>query len=387
MRLIYILLFWGGLLLAAGVLAAIAVNFLSFPGRQLAPFPSPDIAEDLRRQNEQTYTSESKQMTTIGSIPYWDQEAAIASFKARPEMFDYITVFWYALRPDGSVAPYPYATVDQDLIDFAHSYGVKVLALVANLPGENEGDDSDWDASRVGRAIALPRNRTAHVEELAALGKAHNFDGIVIDYERLKPEQRDVFTEFIAELGSKLHQEGRILQVALHPRPAEAEKNPIFDNGYLAQDWAALARHADQLTIMTFEEHWSESEPGAAASIPWVYQQITYARQLIPADKLFLGTPLYGYDWGPKPLATGLTYAEVEKLISQHEAEIEWDSRSQSNFFTYEAEDGTHEIWFEDAMSFMARLRLYRDLGVRNMMFWRLGGEDHRVWQVLLIRH
>ncbi|MDE6245451.1 MAG: hypothetical protein K2M50_07330, partial [Treponemataceae bacterium] len=38
------------------------------------------------------------------------------------------------------------------------------------------------------------------------------------------------------------------------------------------------------------------------------------------------------------------------------------------------------DCWFEDTYSTVEKMRLYQDMDVKNIAFWRIGQEDPRVW-------
>lgn len=322
----------------------------------------------------------SSNRKALGWIPFWDQERAFSSFQKNSAAFSHISLFWYLLRSDGSVKKYIYAVENKNIIKYAHSRNVKVLALVANLPDEDEG--GDWDSSRVDKVIGNSTARKKHIAELVSLSKKHGFDGINIDYEAMKSYQKENFTLFIKELASTLHENGKILAVALHPK--NSEENPEYSNGSQAQDWKELGKYADQLHVMTYGENWNTSSAGPIASIPWVKSILIYAGKLIPKEKLFAGIPLYGYDWSNTPKANGLTYQEVQKLIRKHNPKVLFDKNSQSKHFGYRDNNGvSHTVWFEDKDTIQAKLRLIDNLGLSKTAFWRLGGEDPRVWTTL----
>ncbi|OGY25890.1 MAG: hypothetical protein A2Z11_04145 [Candidatus Woykebacteria bacterium RBG_16_43_9] len=315
----------------------------------------------------------------LGWIPFWDQDTAFATFKQNADLFTHVSLFWYLLRSDGSVKKYIYAQEDTSIINFARARGVKVLALVANLPDEDEG--GDWDAARVNKVISSEAARKKHVTDLVNLAKKHNFDGINIDYEALKGYQKTSFTLFIKDLANNLHQNGKILAVALHPKPRE--NDPAYSNGSQAQDWEKLAGYADQLHLMTYEQHWETSGPGPISAVPWVRSILDYAKKLIPSYKLFAGVPLYGYDWGGSAKAEGLTYQEVQNLIKRYKPKIVWDASAKTYHFSYIVGGISHAVWYEDDASFNAKMDLFNEISVPNVAFWRLGGEDTRVWSSL----
>ena len=313
-------------------------------------------------------------LSVFGSIPYWDQERAVAVFKEQVTTFDMISVFWYRLG-DGSIVPYNDAEEDQSIITYAHNNDVKVLALIANLP-----EEGDWDASLVNNVIDTDENRTAHVRDIVALLDKKGFDGVNIDYEFLKNRQRDDFSAFIQELADALTLRGKILAVAIH---AQEPGGPTR-----GQDLRALSA-ADILVFMTYNEHWEESEPGPIASVPWVRSILEHAESLgIDPQKIFLGMPLYGYDWARNSQgwdsAVGLEYEDVVRIANAHDADIVYDSVNASPRFSYTDPRGTyHEVWFENSRSFEAKLALAHEFNLGGIMFWRLGREDERIYDIL----
>lgn len=313
-------------------------------------------------------------------IPYWDQAAAVASYKKQAEQIDFIGVFWHALLRDGTIGKYPYAQVDRELIKYAQGQGTKVLAVIANLPTEDER--GDWDAARVELVIASPESRERHIADIVALVKEYNFDGVNIDYEALAGRQRDNFTRFIKELAAALHAENKILGVSLHAKFEEGNRG--YENGSQAQDWAALAQAADQLYVMTYEQHWETSGPGAIAGREWIQPILEFARQEIPQTKLFAGLPLYGYDWPPMGPAEGLTHEKVIARLRQYGAQPKWDAAAGEWYFFYNDEaGGRHEVWYQDAATVAAKVKIFEEQLIPNVALWRIGGEDPAIWQHL----
>lgn len=362
-RLTSLLIILGVVLLAVSSIKLILDELLLLPD---TPPPSPAY-----RPLEEVGGS------VLAWIPYWDQAAAAASLKNHADQIDFIGVFWYALLEDGTIGRYPYAKVDSELIRFAQERNIKVLAVVANLPTEDEG--GDWDSQRVELAISSPERRRQHVDEIMALVRVMGFDGVNIDYEALTVGQRDDFTRFITELAAALHAESKLLGVSLHPK--FEENNPSYSNGSQAQDYAALAEAADQLYVMTYEQHWETSGPGPIASIEWMRPILDFARRRIPQQKLFAGLPLYGYDWPPAGKAEGLTYQEALALKQRYKAEPTWDASAREWHFSYTDDAGeSREVWYQDAETIAAKRAVMKELLIPNAALWRIGSEDPAVW-------
>jgi len=310
-----------------------------------------------------------------GSIPYWDQRLAVRSFQDHVEQLDIVSLFWYFLTEDGFIRKYQYAQEDASIIRFAHENGVQVTAVITNLPEEA---GSSWDSDRVERVLVDRESRAKHIADITEKLESLGFDGVTIDYEGVVGGQRENFTLFIQELASALHRSNKLVGVALHPKTGEAS-----DRRYDFQDWISLAASADHLYIMSYGEHWDGGEPGPIASYGWVKQIVYYAKSMeVPKNKLFLGIPLYGYDWeAESDEAEGLSYSDVATLLARYSEEVEWDSNARSPHFHYESSGREHEVWFENAQSVGEKIRLADETDLAGIAFWRLGGEDPEIWE------
>lgn len=337
-----------------------------------------DLVQPVPDMPAPTVTRRLEPLKVRGSIPYWDQDRAFTSFQQNISQFSSVSLFWYYLSEEGDVVTYRYANEDRTIIDFAHANNVDVIAVITNLP---ESQGSTWDSRRVELVIKDRESRAHHIREIVTKLKEFGFDGVSIDYEEVDADQESNFTQFIAELSDSLHTEGLYVGVALHPKRGKPE-----DRRYAFQDWKKLALYADELYLMAYGEHWDEGGPGPIASFPWVADIVRYAVNLrLPPDKLFLGIPLYGYDWqdGSRNEATGLTDADIQKLLGEHAVSTQWDQSSRSPFFRYDTAGQLHEVWYENAQSVKGKISLAETAGFAGVTFWRLGGEDPNIWETL----
>lgn len=313
-------------------------------------------------------------MRVFASIPYWDQPRAIQVFKDNVELFDIVSVFWYQLTEEGMITKYRYAKEDSSFIEFAHQHDVKVLALVANLP-----EDDTWDPMRVDEVISDEGRRGQHIEDIVALVEEKDFDGVNIDYEFLRNRQESDFSTFIKDLANALHEKDKILAVAIH---AQLPEGPTR-----GQDMVAL-QTADILSFMTYDEHWDTSDPGPPASAQWVRDVLEYAVSLgVNPRKIFMGIPLYGYDWPRESddwgQAKGIEYDEVVRIANSYDVDITFDPLAKTSYFQYEKDGTEHYVWFDSVSSVEEKLKIAEEFGVGGVFFWRQGREDARIYDLL----
>ena len=104
--------------------------------------------------------------------------------------------------------------------------------------------------------------------------------------------------------------------------------------------------------------------------------QMLSALTQMDAAKILLGFPNYAYDW-TLPFTAGATRAQsigneaAPLLAAQYGAEIQFDTQSQTPYFTYLDEAGQpHEVWFEDARSAQAKFALLPEYGLLGLGYW-----------------
>lgn len=314
----------------------------------------------------------------VASIPYWDQDRAVQSFRRNVASIDFISLFWYSVSRGARIVRYRDADVDRSIIAFAHQNGVKVFLLVANLPDET---GTTWDWQRIDPIMQDRLVRKRFIAQALQLAQELDADGITIDFESVRERQRTPFSRFVSELAAALHERGKLLRVSVERRSANA-----YTNG---KDWRAIAAVADQLAIMSYDEHAEESQPGPVASLPWVAQTLRFARSInVPMKKMSLGISLEGYDWpqrndGRFDAGEGVRYVDVRRRQLRYHAESLFDQRAHSPFLRYVRDGRRRVIWYENQSSFRSKLRLANDYGVGSIFVWRLGGEDQRIWSQL----
>ena len=194
------------------------------------------------------------------------------------------------------------------------------------------------------------------------------YDGVQIDFEAIPSRDRDNFAEFLSML--KLALGAKMLSVALPARLSEAGDTL----GY-----ARLAGMVDKVIIMAYDQHWSTSEPGPVASLDWCGQVASYAASRVPAAKLVMGIPFYGRSWTDKKLAKAFKHSAVASLSAEKEIDLPYRD-GEIPYFNYE-EVVSVIVYYDDATSITARMRLYREAGIGAVAFWRLGQEDPEVWE------
>ncbi|MEI8094225.1 MAG: glycosyl hydrolase family 18 protein [Spirochaetales bacterium] len=199
---------------------------------------------------------------------------------------------------------------------------------------------------------------------------ASPYEGVQVDFESVARLDKANYLQFLTRLKRGLGK--KTLSVAVPARWKAVDD---------AQDYAAIAKIADRVVVMAYDEHWSTSAPGAISSVEWASKVATYALRLLGPEKAVLGLPFYGRAWAEQNPAGGYRYSGVQRLLGEAALSPGRDEGGVPNFqFTRPV---NYTVWFEDAVSLDIKTSLYLQVGVRKVAFWRLGQEDPAVWAVV----
>ena len=323
------------------------------------------------------YLRSPSQSLVVASVPYWNIDYGTTSVLSNRHTFSEVSPWIYGLNSSGQIvpqyAPAQAATVDAQLARLRAAR----IPLVPTLANVVQGT---WAYQPVITDILRnPRVRAQHVAAIVALVQRQDYAGIDIDYEDLLASDRSAFTTFIAELAGALHASGKVLSVDLFAKPTARG----YDQRNLAQDYRAVGQVADQVRLMGYDYHWAGSRPGPIAPISWIRAVLSYAKTQIPAGKIILGVPLYGYDWsGGK--GTPVSWLQAFQLSEQYGVQPHFDAASQSPWFGYTDQACRwHVVWFENGPSAKAKFEAAESAGIGGVYVWIYGLEDTSIWTAL----
>ena len=277
----------------------------------------------------------------------------------------YLTPFTYGITAEGALV----IPDDEPLLALAPEYRVQSWMHLSTLTEEGSFD------SRLGGALLENETaQTALIDAVEANMLAKGYGGLDVDFEYIRPELGAAYAAFVVMLRRELNSLGYSVLAALAPKTFAGQRGLLYE----AHDYAALGQAANGVLLMTYEWGYTAGPPMAVAPLNKVRQVLDYALTEIAAEKLFLGVPVYGYDW-PLPFREGLTRAEsispqeALALARRYGAEIRFDETAQAPWLRYTAPDGVeHEVWFEDARSSYAKFRLAAEKGLQGVGLWNL---------------
>lgn len=288
-----------------------------------------------------------------------------------------IYIFSYGFTMDGDlVSP---MKNEEWIIAAAKRQGVRPVLTLTPL-----GSDGHFNNNLV---TALVQNRDMQEKLLWELGSVMNrmgYGGLDIDFEYVQAIDREAFARFVDFATQVMNLFGYPVSVALAPKTSRNQTGLLYEG----MDYRLLGEAANRVMLMTYEWGYTYGPPMAVAPINMVRRVAEYALTEIPANKISLGIPNYGYDW-PLPYVRGTTKAttlgtqEAVQLAIDHGVEIRFDETAMSPYFRYWQYGILHEVWFEDVRSIKAKFDLVKEKGLSGVGYWQLMRYFRANWLLL----
>ena len=284
---------------------------------------------------------------------------------------DQISTDSFTVSGDGSID----GKAPTKAIALAKSKGAVAYACISNY------GKTDFDPKIVHDIVSNPTAVTAITCNLLALLKSNLYAGVNIDFESIRKEDRDAYTDFVRHVSKSMHAAGYKTVISV---PAELCDNPK-DSWTGAFDLARLGKYVDLVQLMTYDESGPWAGPGPVAGIDWVRSAAKYAVSVIPASKVSLGMAAYGYDWDTThKTTTTVNWHKMPSLITSSNSTPHRDFKSGSPHFKYVAVDGSkHTVWYEDSKSIHQKAKLAASMNMAGVSVWALGKEDASFWKAV----
>jgi spore germination protein YaaH len=316
---------------------------------------------------------------------------SIRSFFAHSSQIDLLVPAWYAVDENGLVTGAPNPAV----IQRTHNEKLPVMPILALFDKK--------------KFHSLAINSAAQAEMNAAMireSKLHGYIGFQFDFENIEWTDRDVLTALVKTSAETMHRAGLQLSIATVPNapgyPGEgAFAKWIYTDWRGGYDIAAIAKYVDLVCLMTYDQHTRWTVPGPVAGWQWTVDNLNYALQNVPKEKLSLGIPLYGYHWQtgapivdhasgeekPNPTANYIGAPNALQIADTYQSKIQWDDEDHTAYFYFYRDQMREWIFYTDLRTFKDRYALVQQNNLQGFCSWVLGEEDPAIWKFLPVRH
>lgn len=306
------------------------------------------------------------------AYPFVEPEILGQAFPAVKELL----IFSYGFTFEGNLVPPPQD--DLWMIETAWNRGAEPLMVLTPFSG------GAFNNQLVKVLVENQEIQDKLIEQMLVTVSDRGYAGVDIDFEYILPENREQYAEFVGKTRQKMNENGYRVSVAVAPKTSDGQKGLLVEG----VDYDLLGESADAVFLMTYEWGYTYGPPMAVAPLDKVRQVVEYALTRIPAEKLIMGIPNYGYDW-PLPYERGITRArtignvEAVEIAADNGAVIEYAPVAQSPWFTYRQSGMEHVVWFEDVRSIEAKWGLVREYGLSGAWYWNLMRPFRANWLLL----
>jgi spore germination protein YaaH len=243
------------------------------------------------------------------------------------------------------------------------------------------------------------------INDVTPVMEKYGFTDLNLDIEQVSdasPEARARFTSFVRAVKNHLDiKKIKVLSV-------DISASAFVKNTNLA-DPPAIAPYVDRVIIMAYDYHNPGSyvtgpvAPGEGAGIISEFDTQTAViatLKSIPAKKIILGIPLYGYEWesiGNVPRSavipgTGLTISNSSAetfLASCTTCSAQFDDTDKESHIIYKDQNtgSYHQIFYPDQKSTQYKVGLSEHYSLAGIALWALGYEGETILKPLSAYH
>lgn len=347
-------------------------------------------------QNSQVPSSEGK--IIYGFLPYWNMDEA----SIHPEL-THLSYFSLTIGSDGSLL----TTVDNETDQgYRRLQSDQFLELSQLALEQNDQVDivlSQFNEDDINSFLNSTSAQEKLITELDNLFLAYPISGVNIDIEcagESCSSLQEEMTSFVATLHHHLDSKYDRTNLSIDVY-ASAPKN---DNLWNITE---LEPYVDRFVIMAYDFH-RKSSPQAGPVAPlfggkeyWDSDISSLLQEFltsVPSEKVLLGVPFYGYQWqtvSREPQShtfpdSGSTAVmeDVTSLLGQKEAyavEEHWNENALSPYITYEKDDETYIMYYENSRSLSYKLDFVNQLELGGVAIWAIGyeGDSRELWEVI----
>lgn len=295
-------------------------------------------------------------------------------FRATLPYLSQLTPFTYRFD-EGELIPLR----DETLVNAALQSRVAPIFHLSNLDEQER-----FSPELVHELLEDQEDQKELIENILRTVDQKGYQGVDVDFEYVREGDREDYAAFLARLRRAIVSRGLPLMAALAPKVSAGQPGRLYEG----VDYHLIAQSVDFALLMTYEWGNLASPPMAVAPLPQVRRVVEYALTEFRPNQLYLGIPNYGYDW-TLPFREGnrarsVSNVEAVRLAWERRAAIRYDEQAQAPWFRYvDDRGGEHEVWFEDARSIQAKLKLAFDYGLYGVGVWNLDRPFPQGWVVL----
>ncbi len=258
-------------------------------------------------------------------------------------------------------------------IEWAHKNGYKVWPMVSNAEAGLEVTSKIMNSYKARKEL---------IESILNKCIQYNIDGVNIDFENMKQQDKNLYSRFIIELTPRLKDKKLVTSVDVTAPDGGETWSMCFDRH-------VIGKVADYIVFMAYDEYGvSSTKPGTTAGYDWVKLSLNkfLKTEEIEPNKIILAIPFYTRVWTTnsegKSTSKTVSMKNTYSIIPEG-TQKKWDDNLKQNYVEYEDEGNKKQIWIEDIDSLKAKISLIKENNLAGVGSWQKGMESDEIWNIL----
>jgi hypothetical protein len=202
-----------------------------------------------------------------------------------------------------------------------------------------------------------------------------NLDGVNIDFEGTGNADQEGLTNLVTQVSGALHSTNPNWQVTMDTYASSASSDGGFYN------IAALAPEVDGFFVMAYSLNLDANPTSSSPLTSTMFSDLTAIRQylaVVPASKVILGLPYFGYSWPTAGAALGAeavggATAVTASQVMSGGTPIYWDAATDTAWTSFQVGSQWYQSYFENPTSLYMAAQLASSYGLAGDGVWALG--------------
>ncbi len=259
-------------------------------------------------------------------------------------------------------------------IQWAHNNGYKVWPMVSNN-GEGMLEVTSIIMNDYEKRKELIKN-------IVNVCLDYELDGINIDFENMKEEDKDLYSRFIIELTPRIKDIGKVISVDVTAPDGGETWSMCFDRHVIGDV-------ANYIVFMAYDEYGvSSNKAGTTAGFDWVKLSLDkfLKTEEIDSEKIILGIPFYTRLWKENgdgtATSTTVNMKDINRVIPNG-IQAQWDDNLKQYYIEYQNNGSIMKLWAEEENSLKAKLSLIKENNLGGVAEWTKDMEDEGIWPII----
>jgi len=289
-------------------------------------------------------------------VVYWDNDMASNQLTANANQYDTICHFaaYFDINKNLFIPEEVLEFLNQQNNSDALKNKESYLTIVNDLI--IDGGSSLKDTDLLYEIFKDQSSIDSHVNSIISLAVENDFDGIEIDYERIRKDMTlwGMFINFENTLIEKASAYGLKVRVVLEP-------GIPFDS----IDFPAGAEYV----IMCYNLYGYSAEAGPKADYAFLGELVDKSAYLPGNTNFALANGGFRFS---EDGATGLTYDQAVSLADEYGAEVTRDDNSGALYFSFTENGKDYQVWYADDVTIELWVNYLEQKGCNRFTLWRI---------------